>query len=161
MVARFLGDAGEFEEAETILNKARDLSKELGGGDKFVAEVFCVCMYVCMYVYMDMLFVWVCICVCVCVCVLVCVCVCVCVRVHIHTHTCTSLSHRYPCGARSYWTNGQPQHPSTLPKSWCGAPRMQKRRLISSPTWRTTPLCLIMARPSTGWASILKSPSLN
>jgi hypothetical protein len=102
MVARFLGDAGEFEEAETILNKARDLSKELGGGDKFVAEVFCVCMYVCMYVYMDMLFVWVCICVCVCVCVLVCVCVCVCVRVHIHTHTCTSLSHRYPCGARSY-----------------------------------------------------------
>ena len=43
MVARFLGDAGEFEEAETILNKARDLSKELGGGDKFVAEVSLRC----------------------------------------------------------------------------------------------------------------------
>lgn len=43
MVARFLGDAGEFEEAETILGKARDLSKELGGGDKFVAEVSLRC----------------------------------------------------------------------------------------------------------------------
>eukprot|EP00802_Teleaulax_amphioxeia_P005525 Tamp_05529.p1 GENE.Tamp_05529~~Tamp_05529.p1 ORF type:complete len:935 (-),score=201.39 Tamp_05529:142-2685(-) len=43
MVARFLGDAGEFEEAETILGKARDLSKELGGGYKFVAEVSLRC----------------------------------------------------------------------------------------------------------------------
>ena len=43
MVVRFLGDAGEFEEAETILGKARELSKELGGGDKFVAEVSLRC----------------------------------------------------------------------------------------------------------------------
>uniref|UniRef100_A0A7S0E1M9 BHLH domain-containing protein n=1 Tax=Hanusia phi TaxID=3032 RepID=A0A7S0E1M9_9CRYP len=43
ITARFLGDAGQFKEAENILGKARDLSKELGGGDKFVAEVSLRC----------------------------------------------------------------------------------------------------------------------
>jgi len=43
ITARFLGDAGQFSEAEKILARARELSKELGGNDRFVAEVSLRC----------------------------------------------------------------------------------------------------------------------
>jgi tetratricopeptide (TPR) repeat protein len=43
ITARFLGDAGQFSEAEKILARARELAKEMGGNDRFVAEVSLRC----------------------------------------------------------------------------------------------------------------------
>lgn len=39
ITARFLGDAGQFQEAETILSKAREISKGIAGCTLFLAEV--------------------------------------------------------------------------------------------------------------------------
>ena len=90
ITARFLGDAGQFEEADTILSKARDISKGIAGCTLFLAEVsgrdrqasncsvcvfvfVCLCVCVCVFVFV---FVFVCLCLCLCLCVCTCVCVC-------------------------------------------------------------------------------------